>query len=145
MYNGRVRTSHLSGRPPMLQPLRYKSEIPEFACNKLCDPLMIALVFASNLVNLLSKSCWFDQIFSKTHQSPSLHWSKFLQVWSNLACFWSNRAKCGAVKPGRKRHSVTFRQLWLLARSKNRFAGKGGVWMPANAFRRQCQCATLIQ
>ena len=39
MYNGRVRTSHLSGRPPVLQPLRYKSGIPDSACNKLYDRL----------------------------------------------------------------------------------------------------------
>ena len=41
---------------------------------------MIASVFASNLVNLTSNPAGFDQIFSKTHQSPSLHWCRFDQT-----------------------------------------------------------------
>ena len=67
MSCGRVRTSHLSGRPPVLPPLRYKSGIPEFACNKLYDPLQFCIKplvkppkASSNLFKFSSNPMWFD-------------------------------------------------------------------------------------
>ena len=67
MYSGRVRTSHLSGSPPVLQPLRYKSGIPESACNKLYDPLQFCIKplvqppkAASNLFKFSSNHIRFD-------------------------------------------------------------------------------------
>ena len=79
MYSGRVRTSHLSGRPPVLQPLRYKSGIPEFACNKLYDPLQFCIKplvkppkASSNLFKFSSNLMKFDikarRIFAKSSQ-----------------------------------------------------------------------------
>ena len=67
MYSGRVRTSHLSGSPPVLQPLRYKSGIPESACNKLYDPSQFCIKplvkppkASSNLFKFSSNHIRFD-------------------------------------------------------------------------------------
>ena len=79
MYSGRVRTSHLAGRPPVLQPLRYKSGIPESACNKLYDPLQFCIKplvkppkASSNLFKFSSNLMKFDikarRIFAKSGQ-----------------------------------------------------------------------------
>ena len=83
MYNGRVRTSYLSGRPPVLQPLRYKSGIPDSACNKLYDPLQFCIKplvkppkASSNLFKFSSNLMKFDVKARRIFAKPGQHFVK---------------------------------------------------------------------
>ena len=83
MHSGRVRTSHLSGSPPVLQPLRYKSGIPESACNKLYDPLQFCIKplvkppkASSNLFKFSSNLMKFDIKSRRILAKPGQHFVK---------------------------------------------------------------------